>query len=164
MIENQLRLDDSTTLAFVEDTSPLTYTRLQCPYCMYSSKSITDFQIFNGKSNSRSVDLLTGKPVMEKGNPSKKMAHCPQCKNTIRIKTLIQTFKMTYGDYAQWLYWVAKYDADRRVKWSLLFEAFKGTDFWKIYRAFKEQVRRNMENTKSVSDPDILEDPENLYE
>lgn len=134
-----------------------TYSMLQCPYCMYSSKLISDFAIFNNKEINYSLDLVTGKPVKERGNPSKKMGLCPKCHNTVRISTLIRTFKSSFEEYAVWLYWSAKYDADRRIKWHRLFEAMKGTDFWIIYRAYKEKMiarQSNISGSDSVSNPD----------
>ena len=112
---------------------------LQCPYCLFEAR-INDWLI----PKQRGLGHL------------EKSVQCPRCKAIQRRENVI---KLTIGDfenYANWLYWTAKYDVDRKVKWSFIFERMKGTNFWEIYRAVK---KRNIE--AQYAKPDISESEPN---
>src|SRR4029077_9579607 len=72
----------------------------------------------------------------------KKTVQCPNCKNLMRRNTLIRNTTCSLEEYANWLFWTGKYDADHRVKWENIFKVLKergiSYEFWGLYKKVKE--------------------------
>ena len=104
---------------------PLPKGPLNCPYCLHEGR-INEFLVPKGKDR---IGFL------------KKTVQCPNCKNIMRRNTLIQNSIGSLEEYANWLFWTGKYDADHRVKWKeimhVLSERGIGKEFWDIYRKVK---------------------------
>jgi hypothetical protein len=132
-----------------EVENPSGYPLLQCPYCLYSSMEMTDFIIVGRpkRLDGYSLTLDSGKPVLESGSISKKMAHCPKCKVTLRRQTLVQTGKMSVQQYARWVAASVTYDVDHRVKFGrggpirAFLEAHDiENEFWTAYKEEKQRI------------------------
>ena len=135
------------------------YPYLQCPYCLFGSKSMNDF-------------LVVGKHR----NISKKMALCPKCHNTLRRSTLVSTGKMDLEQYGSYLAGLANWDVDKRVKWSLIFNVLKSVSseerskLWIAYRKRKSEInpdyaaRKEVEEYGNMSQDQINEENRNYNE
>ena len=118
---------------------------LNCPYCLFRGR-INDFTIWQEGKRSRSL-------------------RCPDCLNTITRKCLIKTSNYTIQQYADWLYWVKKYDHARKIKWDKLFQRSRdygiASDLWYYYKIVKAKDIKYMEDNHigpardySLADPD----------
>lgn len=127
IIENPLGLDPSD----MKELSRWSYIDAQCPYCLYTGK-LNDFATFNQGTKTYPNKL------------SRRMADCPDCENSMRIKTLMRATNQSVEEFAYW-FWesVFLYKMMERVNGDKFFGRVKKWHyddrqvFWNIYKEFK---------------------------
>jgi hypothetical protein len=130
--------DGRALVKYEQYSEPPNYSGLnpQCPYCAFT------FTPEQGKVlNKAKIVTVTGldgkKRKMEIGNTSQTRCQCPNCHAIMYKKTAYKVAAMTVEEYGREVFFLRKWDVDRKVKFESIKSWLKlnrcASQFWNGY-------------------------------